>query len=94
MADLLTPKNLIARIFLCLVVLVIVMFLCSFAGTQKVSFKAVLAGTGAEPGQNTDYDIYVRVRIPRIILAALVGAALAASGVVLQAILRNPLAEP
>jgi iron complex transport system permease protein len=94
MADLLTPKNLIARIFLCLVVLVIVMFLCSFAGTQKVSLKAVLAGTGAEPGQNTDYDIYVRVRIPRIILAALVGAALAASGVVLQAILRNPLAEP
>jgi iron complex transport system permease protein len=94
MADLLTPKSLIARIFLCLVVLVIVMFLCSFAGTQKVSLKAVLNGPGASPGQNTDYDIYVRVRIPRIILAALVGAALAASGVVLQAILRNPLAEP
>jgi iron complex transport system permease protein len=71
-----------------------VMFVCSLIGTQKISLGSVLDGSGSTPGANTDYDIYVRVRIPRIILAALVGAALAASGVVLQAILRNPLAEP
>ena len=34
------------------------------------------------------------LRIPRVILAALVGAALAASGSTLQALLRNPLADP
>src|SRR5947207_14375785 len=33
-------------------------------------------------------------RVPHVLLASLVGAALAASGVVYQAILRNPLAEP
>jgi iron complex transport system permease protein len=33
-------------------------------------------------------------RYPRVLLASLIGAALAASGVVYQAILRNPLAEP
>ncbi|MEO9960794.1 iron ABC transporter permease [Nisaea sp.] len=33
-------------------------------------------------------------RMPRLILAALVGAALAVAGTVAQAILRNPLAEP
>ncbi|MBN1391842.1 MAG: iron chelate uptake ABC transporter family permease subunit, partial [Sedimentisphaerales bacterium] len=71
-----------------------VMFVCSLVGTQKISLGSVLNGPGSSAGTNTDYDIYVRVRIPRIILAALVGAALAASGVVLQAILRNPLAEP
>ncbi|MBN2020525.1 MAG: iron ABC transporter permease [Sedimentisphaerales bacterium] len=94
MNDLLTPKRLIIRLLLCLALLFVVMFVCSLIGTQKVSLRAVLSGPGSEPGQNTDYDIFVRVRIPRIILAALVGAALAASGVALQAILRNPLAEP
>lgn len=94
MTDLLTPKNLVLKIILCLAILATVMFACSLIGTQKVSLKAVFEGPGTEPGQNIDYDIYVNVRIPRVILAALVGAALAASGVVLQAILRNPLAEP
>jgi iron complex transport system permease protein len=94
MADMLTPKRLVTKIILCMVALVVVMFVCSLVGTQKVSLKAVFAGPGNEPGQNTDYQILVRVRIPRVILAALVGAALACSGVVLQAILRNPLADP
>src|SRR5437870_3523399 len=35
-----------------------------------------------------------QIRLPRIVLAALVGAALAISGTVLQALLRNPLADP
>ncbi len=34
------------------------------------------------------------LRLPRVVLAALVGAALAASGAALQGVLRNPLAEP
>src|SRR5438552_749481 len=44
---------------------------------------------------NAEVTIIVRqIRLPRIILAALVGAALAVSGTVLQALLRNPLADP
>lgn len=35
-----------------------------------------------------------QVRFPRVLTASLVGAALAAAGVVYQAILRNPLADP
>ena len=38
--------------------------------------------------------ILFSLRIPRVVLAALVGAALAASGTTLQALLRNPLADP
>lgn len=38
--------------------------------------------------------ILLHVRLPRIVLAFLVGGALAAVGVALQALLRNPLAEP
>jgi iron complex transport system permease protein len=38
--------------------------------------------------------ILVDVRLPRVLLAGLVGAALAASGVVTQAVFRNPMADP
>jgi iron complex transport system permease protein len=39
-------------------------------------------------------DIVLRVRLPRVILATLVGASLAVAGVLFQALLRNPLADP
>ncbi len=43
---------------------------------------------------NVDAQIFFVARLPRTLSAALVGAALAAAGVVLQALLRNPLATP
>lgn len=42
----------------------------------------------------TDRTILLQLRLPRVILAALVGAALAASGSAYQAVFRNPLADP
>ena len=94
MAELLTPNKLAVRIALGLFVLGAVMFLCSLIGTESVSLKAVFAGGAKAPAVNPDYEIFVRVRIPRIVLGATVGAALACSGVVFQALLRNPLADP
>ena len=41
-----------------------------------------------------DFQILVRARIPRILFSIVVGGVLAMSGVVFQAILRNPLASP
>ena len=57
-------------------------------GAQPVSLARALAG--AEP----DHAIVVGLRLPRAILAAVVGIALAGAGTALQALLRNPLAEP
>jgi len=45
-------------------------------------------------GDETTRAIVLRLRLPRAILAALVGGALALGGSVFQALLRNPLAEP
>ena len=45
-------------------------------------------------GDPTTVAIVQRLRLPRSAQAALVGGALAASGAVFQALLRNPLAEP
>ncbi len=39
-------------------------------------------------------DIVLGIRLPRVILGLLVGAALATAGAVFQALLRNPLADP
>jgi len=43
---------------------------------------------------NVDAQIFFIARLPRALAGALVGSALAASGVVFQALLRNPLATP
>jgi iron complex transport system permease protein len=44
--------------------------------------------------ENVDAQIFFIARLPRVLAAALVGAALALAGVVFQALLRNPLASP
>jgi iron complex transport system permease protein len=43
---------------------------------------------------NVDAQIFFVARLPRVLAAALVGAGLSLSGVVFQALLRNPLASP
>lgn len=50
----------------------------------------VLKGTGTE----TQQTVVLELRLPRIILAMVVGAGLSVAGAVLQSLLRNPLAEP
>ncbi|WP_455474483.1 FecCD family ABC transporter permease [Bartonella sp. B30(2025)] len=41
-----------------------------------------------------DYLILIDIRLPRVILGLLIGAALAVSGVLMQGLFRNPLADP
>src|SRR5688572_14835558 len=43
---------------------------------------------------NVDAQIFFIARLPRVLAAGLVGGALAAAGVVFQALFRNPLASP
>jgi iron complex transport system permease protein len=44
--------------------------------------------------ENVDAQIFFVARLPRVLAAAMVGSALALSGTVFQALLRNPLASP
>ncbi|EGO64527.1 FecCD family ABC transporter permease [Acetonema longum] len=48
--------------------------------------------TGRTTGEN--YQIIYNIRLPRVLLGAMVGMNLALSGCVLQGIMRNPLADP
>jgi len=90
----LTPRMLLFRTTLAAAMLVAIMLVCTLIGPQSVSLKAAFGGSAVGAATNPDYEILVRVRIPRVLLAAMVGAALAGSGVVFQALLRNPLADP
>lgn len=78
---------------LVLCVLLVVAVLASIAfGVREVGIDAIL---GALQGkQETTDQAAALLRIPRTMLAAVVGAALAVSGVTLQAVTRNPLADP
>ena len=75
-------------------VLVLALVLWSLAvGPADVSPLAALGALVADDG--TPLTLVMReIRLPRAILAALIGASLGLSGAALQGFLRNPLAEP
>ncbi len=56
----------------------------------KTIFKKLL-GMGS---QSLETDIILNIRLPRVLLAFLVGASLSVGGVVIQSVLKNPLATP
>ena len=55
-----------------------------------------LAGifTGTNSGEDPLESVLFSVRLPRVLLGSLVGAALATAGAAFQSLLRNPLADP
>src|SRR5262245_64857186 len=72
------------------------------AGPVHLGVGAVLESAGARlhiPGFSTslsptDEAILWQIRVPRVVLAALVGAMLAVAGATYQGVFRNPLADP
>ena len=62
------------------------------AGPVALSFGEIVRGLGG--GSDAAAIIIQEIRLPRLLLAALVGAGLAASGAALQGLIRNPLADP
>jgi iron complex transport system permease protein len=73
--------------------LLVVTLIAVARGAVSVSLGAVIDALRGE-GDPTAIAIVRDLRLPRIALAALVGAGLGASGAALQGTLRNPLAEP
>lgn len=81
----------------CLMVLVLltVAGISLFVGTAGISGEQIM-GLFQDEGEAGQYArlILFDIRLPRILLAAMVGYALALGGVIFQALLRNPLADP
>ncbi|WP_430784070.1 FecCD family ABC transporter permease [Actinoplanes sp. G11-F43] len=75
-----------------LAALVLVMLASVALGSRIVGWSDIVAAFGGT--DETLNQAAVVKRIPRTVLAALVGAALALSGAVMQGVTRNPLADP
>jgi len=75
-----------------LVVLVVLSVLSISFGVRAVSFDDIVAALTGHT--DTIAEAAIVKRIPRTVLALLVGAALALSGATMQAVTRNPIADP
>ncbi len=62
-------------------------------GSARYSFSEVLNALFSGE-RSTAQTVVLSLRLPRVILALLIGACLSASGALLQAVMRNPLADP
>ena len=81
--------------FLLGTVLILVGIIAVSAGSSGVHFWETLAVlTGKSNPDSATATILYQIRLPRVLLAAFVGGSLALGGLVFQALLRNPLAEP
>lgn len=89
----LTPLTLLIQLFMAVTVLAVAAFVCSLIGTQDISLADAIDQALHHP-EGTDAQIYFGIRLNRIAFAAAVGMALSCSGVILQGLLRNPLADP
>ena len=93
-----TPSLLKRLLFISLslvLVLLIAMFLGLSMGSTQTGIHEFLQNlTGTGPSDSMLNTIIWQIRFPRILLATMVGAALSLGGLVFQALLRNPLAEP
>lgn len=89
-----------AALVACLSALLVVLLVGSLTiGTYDVSPSDIvrIAGgwlTGANQAQDSSAIVLLVVRLPRIVLAALAGAALAVSGAAYQGLFKNPMVSP
>ena len=86
-------------IYTLIMVLVIIMLASTLFGAATITPRQVIYSIlnrllGFFTKDVTAQTIIWDIRIPRIVLAAIVGLLLSTSGVILQGVLRNPLADP
>jgi len=89
--QLLPPTPTTKRIFPALTILLLVLIasipLGLMMGSQRLNFAGILS----DPFTRT---LFFRLRLPRVLMALVIGSSLAITGGALQALFRNPLAEP
>ena len=81
-------------IFILLIAVIACMIISLIWGSTPVSLAEIWRTLWSDELTDTASQIIWNIRLPRNIVAALVGACLAVSGAILQAVMKNPLADP
>jgi iron complex transport system permease protein len=90
-----TRKRVIVTFLVCLAIALVVAAIAPLLGVTMTRDGRTLEVLGLAAFDDTTQDHAILwIRIPRVLAALLVGGALAGAGCALQALLRNPLAEP
>ena len=80
-------------VLICLALLAALILVSLAVGTRGLTLEEILTGLSGRKRTVASIIIW-KMRMPRTLLAVVVGAALAVAGVVMQGLTRNPLAEP
>lgn len=84
----------VGTVWLLLAVLLVVLSLTAInVGSAGYSVKQILTALFSSE-KSTVKTVVMNLRLPRLILALLIGASLSSSGAILQSVMRNPLADP
>ncbi|CEO36051.1 iron compound ABC transporter permease FhuG [[Clostridium] sordellii] len=76
-----------------LILLIVLLVLLTTVGSVNLSFGEIISALINDDNKMVTTIVY-KMRLPRNILAVLVGANLAVSGILLQSVMKNPLADP
>ena len=81
---------------ICILIIAVIMsmIISLIWGSTPVSLAEIWHTLWSSELTDTSSQIIWNIRLPRNIVAALVGACLAVSGAILQAVMKNPLADP
>ena len=86
-------------IFALFALLLLVLFFSLGIGRYEISYVQIFefirsAILNEQPSDEQGYTVFTLIRLPRVLFAILVGAALASSGAVYQGLFKNPLVSP
>jgi iron complex transport system permease protein len=88
------PRRMLGVTLAMSAVLLVAGFIGLSAGSAGSGWDVVIRSLSGNADARLLHEIIWRLRLPRVLLAALLGATLSLGGMVFQALLRNPLAEP
>ena len=87
------PKN-YSMIVITLVLTIIIAMLAIGLGSVSISIPDILRTFVGSPTETMHETIIMDIRLPRVLLALIIGANIAISGALLQAVMGNQLADP
>ncbi len=97
-------RSIVARLIATVAVLLVALVFASLVSTSVGPYNiplsnvaaVLLSHLGIDAGEftRTEQLVIEQLRLPRVVIAALVGMALAVSGATMQALFRNPMADP
>ena len=83
----------ISFIVIAIIILLATILISLKLGSVNITFKELISGLFSGQSEG-NLGIIKDLRMPRVLIAVLVGANLAIAGVLLQSVIRNPLADP